>query len=657
MAAANKKSAVPLRAVPLRAVLHSIMGSSSLSVGHLLKDPNNPRCKEPLQIKLRPFVHDQHHSYLELAITVHWTDEQENQQTASSYYRFVPGNLDGEIQITEIVDRTPADIRQLQLMFPHVSADELFRWLNIPEYQYWRLVLRHKPGHPYASSLFNAVRYGQPIDDKLDAIRAHLTSDTIQEFTMLVTADDLQGMIQLLNDRFMTERALCPLDNFYNNRAQYIQLGQLKKPTDRPSYKLGRVLSYQSFQEYYTLQGYGTVQEYEFNSARDGSAICCDLRIMRLHANNDAIYLAFIADIDKTACFQPDTQLQVGFTRIRDQDFHARVTEPFAGLNDITLILTRPFDKETGKYLDLNLGKRVLTGDFKTSTKARHAIVNARPRRAEIRVSSSNTVIKRQLDSLRELQKHAPDEIRQLLQANRFDSLQRYNAFETLGDRATELISRICSQFNADQRQVIDLLKNLPGGLGLVIGPPGTGKTYIITRISMMFMLSDPMTSIQELRPHHDSGEQDTTTNLPSAEDSAPFESDDLGANHEYIQSLIQKEQWIDSDFSEEEGKVKKDGPNKRRPRHRTSKPPKPRQIPPAPTKHQILITAPLNTAVDGIANELREYGKQVLPKDRELMVIRYHSWGSERSVIQRGFVDTSKPNATHALYERACVS
>jgi hypothetical protein len=124
---------------------------------------------------------------------------------------------------------------------------------------------------PYASNLFNAVRYGQPIDGKLDAIRSHLASDTIQEFTMLVAATDLQGMIQLLNDRFMTERALCPLDNSYNNRAQYIQLGQLKKPTDRPSYKLCRVLSYRSFQEYYTPQGYGTVQEYEFNSATDGS--------------------------------------------------------------------------------------------------------------------------------------------------------------------------------------------------------------------------------------------------------------------------------------------------------------------------------------------------------------------------------------------------
>ena len=692
-------------AVPLRAVLHSTMGSSILSVGRLLKDPNIPQCKDSLQIKLRPFVHDQHHSHLELAITVHWTDEQENQRTAYSYYRFVPGNLDGEIQVTEIVDRTPADIRQLQPMFPHVSAEELFRWLNAPEYQYWRLVLRHKPGHPYASNLFNAVRYGQLIDDKLDAIRAHLTSDTIQEFTMLVPTVDLPGMIQLLNDRFMTERALCPLDNFYDNRAQYIQLGQLKKPMDRPSYKLGRVLSYQSFQEYYTLQGYGTVQEYEFNSPTDDSEIYCDLRIMRLHANNDAIYLAFMTDIDMIARLQPDTQLQVGFTRIRDQDFHARVTEPFvyAGLNDTTLILTRPFNKEAGKYLDINLGKRVITGDFKTSTKARHAIVNARPRRAKIRVSSEDTFIKRQLNSLRELQKYAPDEIRQLLQANRFDSLQRYNAFETLGDRATELINRICSQFNAEQRQVIDLLKNLPGGLGLVIGPPGTGKTYVITRISMMFMLSDPMTSIQELRPHQDPGEQDITTNLPTektpldgneadneapieeenwgnqgnaqdwegnlevsaappsdldadtdAEDEAPFEFDDLGADDEHIQPYIQKEQWIDSDFSEEEGKVKMNGPRKRR--HRTPKPPKPRQIPPAPAKHQILITAPLNTAVDGIANELREYGKQVLPKDRELMVIRYHSWGSERSVIQCGFVDTSKPNATHALYEMALV-
>ena len=53
--------------------------------------------------------------------------------------------------------------------------------------------------------------------------------------------------------------------------------------------------------------------------------------------------------------------------------------EPFiyAGLNNITLILTRPFNKEVGKYLDLNISKRVITGNFKTSAKARYAIANA----------------------------------------------------------------------------------------------------------------------------------------------------------------------------------------------------------------------------------------------------------------------------------------
>jgi len=53
--------------------------------------------------------------------------------------------------------------------------------------------------------------------------------------------------------------------------------------------------------------------------------------------------------------------------------------EPFvyAGLNDITFILTRPFDKKTGKYLDFNLGKRVLINNFKTFTKAYHTIINA----------------------------------------------------------------------------------------------------------------------------------------------------------------------------------------------------------------------------------------------------------------------------------------
>ena len=92
MAAANKKYAIPLYAI-----LHSIIGSNSLFISRLLKDLNIFQCKELLQIKLGLFVYNQHHSYLKLAITVHWTDEQENQQTASSYYRFIPSNLDNEI--------------------------------------------------------------------------------------------------------------------------------------------------------------------------------------------------------------------------------------------------------------------------------------------------------------------------------------------------------------------------------------------------------------------------------------------------------------------------------------------------------------------------------------------------------------------------------
>ena len=68
-----------------------------------------------------------------------------------------------------------------------------------------------------------------------------------------------------------------------------------------------------------------------------------------------------------------------------------------------------------GKYLDLNLGKRIFIGDFKTSAKARYTIVNARPRKAKIRVNSLDIVVKRQLSSLRELQKYTLDKICQLL--------------------------------------------------------------------------------------------------------------------------------------------------------------------------------------------------------------------------------------------------
>ena len=65
-----------------------------------------------------------------------------------------------------------------------------------------------------------------------------------------------------------------------------------------------------------------------------------------------------------------------------------------------------------------------------------------------------------------------------------------------LGNCAIKLINYIYSQFNVEQRQVINLLKNLLNKLSLIIGPLGIGKIYIITCILIMFMLSNPIISI-----------------------------------------------------------------------------------------------------------------------------------------------------------------
>ena len=509
------------RTIVLRTMLHSTMADDLLSIGRLMKSPSTPRGKLPLQIKLRPFIHQSHHSHLELAIILHWVDDQGNQRTADACYRFSAGNVAGDIEVAQISDRSPAAARELHNQFPHIPSDEFLRYLATDDHQYWRLVLRHAPGHPYASNLFNAVTYGQPIDRQLDLLRAHLSSDGIQQFTLLVCADDLPPLIQSLNDRFMLERVASPLDAFYENKAQYIQLGQIKKPGERPCYQLGRLLTYQTWQEYYTLQGYGAVQEYEFNREITSSPMECMLRIVRPHNDNDNVYLAFMDTYDTDGLstrFQPDERLSVQFTRIKTQDFNARVAEPlaYAGLNDTTLIITRPFDGAGGNFIDLDLGRRVISGNFKTTAEARRSIRDARPRKAIIQGYHSDTVIKRQLNSLRELQKHAAAEVQTLLQANRFDRLTRYDAFETLGDRAAEIVEQVCDGFNNGQREVIDLLRNLPGGLGLVVGPPGTGKTFVITRVTMAFLLCSPAHPIQLFRP------SETTVEIPPVDTAAP---------------------------------------------------------------------------------------------------------------------------------------
>jgi hypothetical protein len=48
----------------------------------------------------------------------------------------------------------------------------------------------------------------------------------------------------------------------------------------------------------------------------------------------------------------------------------------YINLNNITFILTCPFNKEIGKYLNFNLNKCVFINNFKISIKAYYTIVN-----------------------------------------------------------------------------------------------------------------------------------------------------------------------------------------------------------------------------------------------------------------------------------------
>ena len=58
--------------------------------------------------------------------------------------------------------------------------------------------------------------------------------------------------------------------------------------------------------------------------------------------------------------------------------------------------------------------------------------------------------------------------------------------------------------------------------------------------------------------------------------------------------------------------------------------------MPPAPTKHQILVTATINTAVNKIATKFHNYAKETLLVNYKVVIIQYYSQSSKRAIMQR---------------------
>jgi len=153
---------------------------------------------------------------------------------------------------------------------------------------------------------------------------------------------------------------------------------------------------------------------------------------------------------------------------------------------------------EGGHFDDLELPpESVLELIDQTDTESvRQKITTMPPTVVNIMIESSDETTRRQINTLRELQQNRTRHHRwtlDLLRASNLRNIQSRDAFGHIlkshtEDELQQAILRFCCQHNEEQRQADQTLRQIPAGLLLIQGSPGTGKTtWLIDNIAVCY--------------------------------------------------------------------------------------------------------------------------------------------------------------------------
>lgn len=279
------------------------------------------------------------------------------------------------------------------------------------------------------------------------------------------------------------------------------QLGMQLIKACRPRYSIPAKSTFFTIQEYLTIQYYGVIEQHE--EVKD--------KIQWFHVRarfaalpfHDRKYFMFVEMNPKIRLSTGD-RLKVSldwYTDSRDRDWVATVQMPlpFSTSQDYTTILSRPFveDKYNGHFDDTEIPEEsVLNLQDHTDTESvREKITTMPPTQVKIRLESSDEATRRQINTLREMQQNqaAHENALRILCAANLRSLSNVDAFADIvklhgEDKLQQATQRYCGRQNSEQREATEALRNLPGGILLLQGSPGTGKTtWIVDIVTVCF--------------------------------------------------------------------------------------------------------------------------------------------------------------------------
>ncbi len=369
------------------------------------------------------------------------------------------------------------------------------------------VVFLESPSSIYAKNLFTRKAYGG-LTNRVRLLRSALrcNSDIV---VLCKGTESLAGRVdQVLIDVagqrknsylkrwFEGSQADTPLfvqPNTIRPREAINIMGEADPSQARPDMiRFDRRTTFFNLREYAFFTGLAFCQEKEVVQKMYGAWIeGVDLRIFDIPGAGDRRYFAFMAvPVENVVHFKKDDMVRISFTdgvdsRLNDLIGHIVDSNVLGSVGDVSLFFTRKWDKDNQvfEHPDPDFQSHDLA-KFNTLDEARVAVRDVDPVSVKVKPMVSERQYQRMAAGLQKLERTIKSgRVAEVLTANDVENLEQVDLYSDLTGTEAEICEYVDSFFgraNQEQREAKEMLRRLPGGILLIQGVGGAGKSHFI---------------------------------------------------------------------------------------------------------------------------------------------------------------------------------
>ncbi|KAF1983521.1 hypothetical protein K402DRAFT_163447 [Aulographum hederae CBS 113979] len=327
---------------------------------------------------------------------------------------------------------------------------------------------------------------GGPISSKIRQLQSKFRGKT--QFILLFRSAHATGMLATFKTRLEARRETSLLQAWWPRSRGRVEIDHhTPRPRRRGVFPLRH--SYDCIELLSTAMLCGAMYESE---ALYAAAAPCEaaLRVQSLPGCGNRQYFAYMEEHTLTAHPSIGDEVTLCFEGVVDDPSYrwiGRVLEPLpqAKPNEISLFITRPYDEDEREWLRVEIPAASWVHETKSSMDADLRSITSIT--AKIRNAYDNIPLKRQIHGLRQLQEHATPSQTKIMLGNDLENIEKRNFFEKVPSDDVQL----ANVGTTKQGQIVNALRDAPGGMTQIQTQQGTDKCIIISQIIKPLVMAE----------------------------------------------------------------------------------------------------------------------------------------------------------------------